>query len=235
MQSDVLPPDVMRADVIDDDVVGIVLAGGRGSRLGHTAPADGKGALQFRGRSFLEIVVAAVGTEAGCVVVVAAPGQHLPPLPAAVRVVRDTRPGAGPLAAVRDGLAAAVDRAPGANAAFIASCDLPRVRADVVRAILDRQRATGAWVVPVVAGRPQPLASALPLAGLAWIERHLAAGGRDFRSLLAGLAATTPPLVEYCAAEGLAPDDPALESFRDIDTPADVAWLRDRENPPSAG
>lgn len=216
------------------DVIGIVLAGGRGSRLGPTAAPAGKAGLRFRGRSFLEIVVEAVGAETGRVVVVAAPGQDLPPLAAEIRVVRDTLPGGGPLAAVRDGLAAARGLTPPVATAFIASCDLPLVRSAVVRALLDRQLARGTWLVPLVHGHPQPLVSALPLTTRTRIERHLAAGGRDFRSLLAMLAAVAPAEVEYCAAADLVAADPELESFCDIDTPADIARLHDRENPSSA-
>ena len=39
-------------------------------------------------------------------VVVAAPGQELPPLPGPVEVVRDSAPGSGPLAGIADGLRA---------------------------------------------------------------------------------------------------------------------------------
>ena len=42
------------------DAIGIVLAGGRARRLGAAAPPGGKAAVRFRGRSFLDIVVAAV-------------------------------------------------------------------------------------------------------------------------------------------------------------------------------
>jgi molybdopterin-guanine dinucleotide biosynthesis protein A len=218
------------------DVIGIVLAGGQGRRLGLAAPAGGKGALPFRGRSLLETVVATVGAETGRVLVVAAAGQPLPAVPADVLVVRDTEPGAGPLAAVRDGLSAAARLEPRVAAAFVASCDLPLLRHDVVRTILDRQRRSpAAWVVPVVDDRPQPLAAAWPLGLLPRIDRHLAQGRRDIRSLLEALADESAGAVEFCTAPLFAAADPELESFRDIDTPADVSWLRGRENPPSAG
>ncbi|MFN9368529.1 MAG: molybdenum cofactor guanylyltransferase [Planctomycetia bacterium] len=218
------------------DAISIVLAGGRGRRLGATAPPGGKAAVQFRGRSFLEIVIAAVGAETGRVVVVAAPGQELPPLPADVFVVRDALPGAGPLAAVRDGLMAADRLGPGFGAAFVASCDLPLLRRTVVRAILDRQRTQHpAWVVPLVNGHPQPLASALPFTLLPRIERHLCAGRRDLRSLLATLAAEPTAAIDFLPAAALTAADPEGESFRDVDTAEEVARLNEAANPPSAG
>lgn len=218
------------------DVIGIILAGGRARRLGDTAPAGGKGALQLRGRSFLEIVAAAVGAETGRLLVVAAAGQPLLPLPVDALPVHDTDPGAGPLAAIRDGLAAAARLVPRCDVAFLVSCDLPLLRPAVVRTILDRQRVTPtAWVVPLIDGHPQPLVSAVPLALLPSIERHLAAGRRDLRGLLAMLAAETPAAVEYCPADLFATVDPALDSFRDVDTPDDLARLTGPSNPPSAG
>lgn len=218
------------------DVIGIILAGGRARRLGNTAPAGGKGALQMRGRSFLEIVAAAVGAETGRILVVAAAGQPLPPLPFDAVPVHDTVPGAGPLAAIRDGLVAAARLVPRCDVAFLASCDLPLLRPAVVRMILDRQReAPTAWVLPLVAGHPQPLVSAVPLALLPTIERRLAAGRRDLRGLLAMLAAETPAAVAYCAADLFLKVDPALDSFRDVDTPEDLARLTGSANPPSAG
>lgn len=225
------------------DAIGIVLAGGRARRLGGAAPPGGKAAVQFRGRSFLDIVVAAVAAETGRVVVVAAPGQELPPLPPGVTVVRDTLPGSGPLAAIRDGLAAATRLEPPADVAFVASCDLPLVRRAVIRAVLDRQRTTpSAWVVPLVGGHPQPLVSALPLAMLVRVEEYLAGGRRDPRTLLATLAAAATGAVELLPGEDLAAVDPDLESFRDVDTAEELARLceahdcpTDPANPPSAG
>jgi molybdopterin-guanine dinucleotide biosynthesis protein A len=217
------------------DAIGIVLAGGMARRLGAAAPPGGKAAVRFRGRSFLEIVVAAVGAETGRVIVVAAAGQELPPLPRGATVVRDTRPEGGPLAAVRDGLEAASRLEPPPAVAFVASCDLPLVRHEVVRAVLDRQRTTGsAWVVPVVGGHPQPLVSALPLAMRAGIEAHLARGRRDLRSLLATLAAEASAAVAFLPEEDLAAVDPELASFRDVDTAEELARLNDPANPPSA-
>jgi hypothetical protein len=75
---------------------GIVLAGGRSSRMG--APKAG---LDWHGSTLLGHVVGVVGRGAGPVVVVRAPGQALPALPAGVRVVEDAREGRGPLEGLR--------------------------------------------------------------------------------------------------------------------------------------
>ena len=215
--------------------VGIVLAGGRGRRLqGPELPPGGKAAVVLEGASFLERVVAAVAGEVDRVLVVAAPGQPLPALPTPVEIVRDTEPGAGPLAAMRDGLVAAGRGTPVPRAAFVAACDVPLVRAAVVRLLLARHRATAAgWVVPEWHGHPQVLLSVVALDLLPAIEAHLAAGRRDPRGLLAALEAAAPERVVQVAEADLAAVDAAGDSARDIDTPDDLERLRGRGIPPS--
>ena len=215
--------------------VGIVLAGGRGRRLqGLALPPGGKAAVMFEGGSFLERVVATVAGEVDRVLVVAAPGQPLPPLPVPVEIVRDTEPGAGPLAAIRDGLVAAGRGSPVPRAAFVVACDLPLVHSAVVRLLLARQRATAAgWVVPEWHGHPQVLLSVVALDLLPAIEAHLAAGRRDPRGLLAALEAAAAARTVRVAEAELAAVDATGDSARDVDTPEDLQRLRGRGIPPS--
>src|ERR671939_2131575 len=87
---------------------GIVLAGGRSSRMGSP-----KAALEWHGSTLLRRVVGIVARGVdGPVVVVRAPGQELPALPEGVEVVEDAREGRGPLEGMAAGLAAVRDRAP---------------------------------------------------------------------------------------------------------------------------
>ena len=79
---------------------GVVLAGGFGTRLGRD-----KASAEAAGRSLLHWTAAALATVSDDVVVVARPGQDLPPLAGmAWRVARDARPEAGPLAGIEAGL-----------------------------------------------------------------------------------------------------------------------------------
>src|SRR5262245_21810446 len=99
------------------NVAGIVLCGGRSSRMGRP-----KAWLPFGGELMLARVVRLLREEADPVVVVAAPDQDVPPLPAEVVVVRDEEKGRGPL----QGLAAGLDALRGrAEAAYLSSCDVP--------------------------------------------------------------------------------------------------------------
>jgi len=215
--------------------VGIVLAGGRGRRLAAAAPVGGKGALELAGRSFLERIVSTVAAEVDHVIVVAAPGQAVPALPDGVEIVRDSEPGGGPLAGLRDGLAVAAGRVPSPRTVFVCACDAPLLGRAVVRLLVGRGLDTGAaWVVPESAGHPQVLLSAIAPSLLPRITAYLATGRRDLRGLLAILDAEAPRLVVRLTAAELAAVDPAGDAVLDVDTSADLARLRQRGIPPSA-
>jgi len=215
---------------VRDTRVAIVLAGGGATRLGAAAQESpgGKAALQLDGRPFLAHVVAAVAGEVGRTLVVAAPGQALPAVEG-MEIVRDTRAAAGPLAGLADGLRAAV-AAGGPTAAprvaFVASCDAPLVRRDVVRMLLERAAGGHArWTVPVVGGRRQVLTSVLRIDMLPRIEAWMAGGRRDLRGLFAAVAAEDPGSVEEVSEDVVAAVDPTLASFLDVDTPDDLRRL----------
>jgi molybdopterin-guanine dinucleotide biosynthesis protein A len=100
---------------------GVVLAGGRSSRMGTP-----KATLDWHGRPLVVHVAAALAEALGDgvpVIVVAAPGQRLPPLPPGITATRDPEPGRGPLQGLAAGLAAS--RAAGAGAAIVVATDQP--------------------------------------------------------------------------------------------------------------
>jgi molybdopterin-guanine dinucleotide biosynthesis protein A len=96
---------------------GIVLCGGRSTRMGHS-----KALLPFGPETMLQRIVRLLGTVASPLVVVAAPGQPLPDLPSAVTVTHDDREDRGPLEGLRAGLRALPDAV---DAAYVTSCDVP--------------------------------------------------------------------------------------------------------------
>jgi molybdopterin-guanine dinucleotide biosynthesis protein A len=214
--------------------VGIVLAGGGSTRLAPAAEATGggKALLTFRGQTFLEHVVAAVAAEVDRTIVVAAPGQPLPALDG-VRIVRDTTPGAGPLAGIRDGLRAASARDHGValqpRFAFVASCDVPLVRREVIRLLLDVAAESEAlWTVPIVHGHRQVLVSVLRVELLPQIDAWLASDRRDLRGLLGEIAQNDPRSIREVTEAACKAVDPLLVSFIDIDTPEDLQRLQSR-------
>ena len=151
-------------------MAGVVLAGGRSTRMGTP-----KAWLEWHGSTLLGRATGVLGrTVDGPVVVVAAPGQELPPLPGGVAVVEDPVEGRGPMQGLAAGLAAVADRA---EAVFVCSTDLPFLHPAFVRRVLRELAETSADVaVPVVGGFRQPLAAGYrtSLAGL--VADLLAAG-----------------------------------------------------------
>src|SRR5689334_16397026 len=100
---------------------GVVLAGGRPTRLGTPKAALPWGAGTLLGH------VAAILADAvdGPLVVVRAAGQELPALPDDVELVDDPVAGVGPLVGILAGLAAAAGRA---EAAYVSAVDMPHLR-----------------------------------------------------------------------------------------------------------
>src|SRR6476620_11737545 len=96
---------------------GIVLCGGLSTRMGSS-----KALLPFGSETMLQRVVRLLGTVVSPLVVVAAPEQALPDLPAAVTITRDENPGRGPLEGLRAGLKALPT---GIDIAYVTSCDVP--------------------------------------------------------------------------------------------------------------
>src|SRR5260370_33224394 len=100
-------------------VGGIILCGGQSKRMGRP-----KAWLPFGGETMLQRVARLLGEVGRPIVVVAAPGQDVPPLPADVIVVRDEERGRGPFQGLAPGLSAPRGRA---GAASFASCAVPFV------------------------------------------------------------------------------------------------------------
>ena len=133
---------------------GIVLAGGRSTRMGRP-----KAALEWHGSTLLRRVVGLVGRGVdGSVVVVRAPGQQLPALPEDVVLATDAREDRGPL----EGLAAGAGSAAGRSRARVRVVHRRcRCSAAFVRAVLRAAEREDADVaLPVVHGFRHTLAAA---------------------------------------------------------------------------
>jgi molybdenum cofactor guanylyltransferase len=147
---------------------GIVLCGGRSTRMGRS-----KALLPFGPEPMLTRVVRRLAEAVDPIVVVAAPGQPLPPLPSEVRVVRDRRENAGPLEGLAAALAALADQH--VEAAYATSCDVPLLAPAFVRRMIGL--ADGYDVaVPVDGEFHHPLAAVYRTSVLPRIESLLAAG-----------------------------------------------------------
>src|SRR5262245_27782603 len=93
-----------------------------------------KAGLEWHGSTLLYRAAALMTrTVGGPVVVVAAPGQELPELPAGVAVAEDPVEGLGPMQGLAVGLATVADEA---ESAFVCSTDLPFLHPAYVRRVL---------------------------------------------------------------------------------------------------
>jgi molybdenum cofactor guanylyltransferase len=203
---------------------GIVLAGGRSSRMGTP-----KAALEWHGSTLLHRTAGIIlrATD-GPVVVVRAPGQELPSLPPQVEVVDDPREGLGPVQGLAAGLAATERRA---EIAFVCSTDLPFLHPAFVRRVL-RAAGEGADVgLPVARGYPQPLAAAYRTA-LAPVAGRLVAENRLRPAFLFEQCQVTR-LDEAALRDDpvLAALDPDLDSVVNVNEPGDYAEARARPAP----
>ena len=188
---------------------GIVLAGGRSSRMGTP-----KAWLDWHGATLLRRTCGIVARGAGGpVVVVRARGQELPELPGEVRVVEDAREGQGPLQGLLAGLEAVDD-----ELAFVASTDMPFLHPRFVREVCAAAHDADV-AVPHIGGHRQPLAAAYrpaltPLVGE-----------------LVGAGLLKPAfLFERCRTRWLE-ELPHPESVRNVNTPEDYRAARAEPEP----
>jgi len=203
---------------------GVVLAGGRSSRMGTP-----KAALEWHGSTLLRRTVGIISrVTGGPVVVVRAPGQALPALPPHTEVVDDSREGLGPVQGLAAGLAAIAGRA---DVAFVSSTDLPFLHPAFVRRVL-RAAEEGADVgLPVARGYPQPLAASYR-ATLAPVAERLVAEQR-LRPAFLFEECVVCRLDEAALRSDpvLAALDPDLDSVININEPADYQEARARPAP----
>ncbi|MGH3833476.1 MAG: molybdenum cofactor guanylyltransferase, partial [Pseudonocardiaceae bacterium] len=200
---------------------GVVLAGGRSSRMGTP-----KAALEWHGSTLLRRTLGVLARSIqGPLVVVRAPEQPLPEIPPRVDVVADPERGLGPLQGIAAGLAALVDRAP---AAFVCSTDLPFLHPAFVRRVLSALTDDLDVVLPVARGYPQPLAAAYRVTLAPLVAELVAAGDLRPAFLLRHHRCRTLRLDDAAllADPELAAVDPALDSVVNVNSPEDYRAVR---------
>lgn len=189
---------------------GVVLAGGRSSRFG----ADKLMAVE-RGRSLLAHAIAALDGLCDEIVVALAPDRPAPPLPPAVRVLRDEREAQGPLAGLVTGLAGLGDDA----RAVVVAGDMPEVDPRVLRLLLDAL--DDEHPVAVLGEEPDDRLRPFPMAVIAWPAGLLAAGllatgERRLRALPERAGGVVVPSRAWTAL------DHRRATLRDVDVPGDL-------------
>lgn len=187
---------------------GIVLCGGLSSRMGQP-----KAWLPFGPELMLPRVVRIIGEVVSPIVVVAAVGQEVPPLPPTVQIVRDEYDTAGPLAGLAAGLAALSSTA---TAAYVSSCDVPLLRPEFVRKMI-AHLGNAAVAIPRENSLHHPLAAVYRTDLAPKVRELLATGERRLMHLVNSVNSHIIDVEELRSA------DPQLQSLRNINSPEDYA------------
>jgi molybdopterin-guanine dinucleotide biosynthesis protein A len=187
-------------------VGGIVLCGGQSKRMGRP-----KAWLPFGPEVLLQRVVRILSEIVAPIIVVAAPDQDVPALPAGVAVVRDEERGRGPLQGLAAGLTALRGQV---DAAYLSGCDAPFLQLNLVRRLI-ALLGTHAICVPRVGEYHHPLAAVYRIEVAEVVQRLLTAN----RLRPVFLFHEVPTRVVL--AEELVDVDPTLQSFRNLNTPED--------------
>lgn len=220
---------------------GVVLAGGRSSRMGTA-----KAALEWHGSTLLRHVTGVVDRAVdGPVIVVRAPGQELPDLDPKVLVYDDPEEGRGPMQGLAVGLAAAAEHA---ETAFVCSTDLPFLHSAFVRAVLrgfESDAVPGSTsssatpepdgppdvVLPFVRGYRQPMAAGYRTDLAPRINKLLEAERLRPAHLFEECNVRQLDDAALLADPRLAKADPDLDSVVNVNEPDDYRTARSRPAP----
>jgi molybdopterin-guanine dinucleotide biosynthesis protein A len=166
--------------------------------------------LPFGGERLLQRIVRVVATAAEPIVVVAAPDQPLPELPAAIAVARDPIAGRGPLQGLATGLAALPDSV---ELVFATGTDSPLLNPAWIARLVDLIGEHD-LAIPFVAGFHHPLSAVYRRAAtIRAVNRLLAADRLRATDLVEELRA------RIVTADELRDIDPDLATLRNINTP----------------
>ena len=156
----------------------LILAGGKSARMGQDkalVPWDGVPLLQ-------RVYDTATACNAPVWVMTPWPDRYREILPPNGQWLRESQPGGGPLVALSEGLAQL-----SGEWILLLGCDLPLLRADILRGWIDRLAELPASVLAMV---PQQSEGWEPLCGFyrrevsSELEQFLATGGRSFQNWL---------------------------------------------------
>jgi molybdopterin-guanine dinucleotide biosynthesis protein A len=174
--------------------------------------------LPFGGEIMLARVARLLSEAVQPLVVVAASGQELPPLPPEILVCRDEEKGRGPLQGLATGLSALANSA---DAAYVSSCDVPLLRPAFIRRLIELLGQHDICV-PHIGGYHHPLAAVYRLKVASAVAFLLATD--RLRPFFLFDAVPTRVVNE----EDLAMADPGFYSLRNVNTPEDYeAALRE--------
>lgn len=198
----------MSSDRLLEDCTGVLVAGGRGARLGGLS----KGLLTLDGESLAARAVAVFRRVFPEIVLVANDPEPYASL--GVRTVRDRIPGKGAPGGLDAALAAA-----STPWVFTAGCDMPFLGEAAIRFLASRRAPGALAVVPVWNAIPQPLHAFWSTAALPLVEALLAAGDPSLQAVVRESRAHLVTEAEWRSV------DPRGLAFENANTPEDLIRL----------
>jgi molybdenum cofactor guanylyltransferase len=191
------------------NIAAVILCGGESRRMGRS-----KAWLPLGDERMLQRVVRLAGLAASPIVVVGAPGQELPALPADVIVARDKVAGRGPLQGLATGLSALTDDA---ELVYVTSTDAPFLEPLWVEHLA---KLSGGYdlVVPYVDGRHHPLAAVYRRRSVLPVIKGLLRDDRLRPTLLVETVQT-----RLVSEQELRSVDPELRSLINLNFPDDYS------------
>jgi molybdopterin-guanine dinucleotide biosynthesis protein A len=184
-------------------VTGVVLAGGKSSRMGFN-----KACIEFGGKRLIEATVDCLRALFPEVLIIA----NDPPLYAylGVKVIPDLIPDSGSLGGIYTGLSAASH-----PACFFVACDMPFLNADLIKLLI---REAEGWdvVVPRVGGELQPLHAVYAKSCLPLIKEAIDGGVLKIARFF---PKAKVKIIEEPAIRAV---DPHLLGFMNVNTPPEL-------------
>jgi molybdopterin-guanine dinucleotide biosynthesis protein A len=190
---------------LSTSVAGVILAGGRNSRMG----GRDKAFLRVEGQTVFARTLDVLRRSFAQVIVVSNTPEKYADF--SVEVVGDELRGCGPLGGVHAGLGRIET-----PYAFVAACDMPFLHIEPIRYLVSRLRNQDA-VVPCWNGDIEPLHALYAARLRDPIAVAVGDGARAMRDFLPQIA------VEYVEEDALASVTGASEAFRNVNTPEDAA------------
>jgi len=190
-----------------ENVAGIILAGGKSTRLGRDKASE-----LLLGRSLLQRVADRLDGIVDQYVIVTAESQQLPPIFASrpITYVEDIYPGAGPLAGLYTGLSSMA-----APRAIVVACDMPLLKPSLLSLLLRLQTGHDA-VMPMNGGLPEPLCAVYAASCLPAVKAQLDAGSYMMTGFLEDVN------VRFVDASEWERLDPQGVSFLNVNTEDDL-------------
>jgi molybdopterin-guanine dinucleotide biosynthesis protein A len=189
-------------------VTGVILAGGQSSRMGSN-----KALLPYRGSRFIVAIYRQLAALCDDMLVVTNSPEQYSFLNC--RMVGDIHPGMGALAGLHSGLAGS--RTPHI---FAVACDMPYLNDTLIRALI-AQRHRGDVIIPESENGLEPLHAVYSKSCLTAMEAALLTGRKRLISFFPEVQ------VKRFSCREVRTMDPDLDSFCNINTPADYFALRD--------